>query len=113
LPCDSLAADLGFATGPRSSRIFRAGAAANSLDAYSAELLEHFQWLKEEESKNLSPAKLAEVRRELADVFIYLVRIADKLGVDLIDAAKEKIVEKGRKYPVERAKGSSRKYSEL
>jgi len=86
---------------------------AMALSVEAAELLEHFQWLKEEESKQLSLAKLAEVKAEMADVFIYLVRLADKLNVDLLSAANEKIVENATKYPVEKSKGSNRKYTDL
>ena len=56
---------------------------AMALSVEAAELLEHFQWLKEEESRLLPQAQLAKVREELADVFLYLIRLADKLGVDL------------------------------
>lgn len=86
---------------------------ATALTVEAAELLEHFQWLKEEESKQLSPQKLAEVQSELADVFIYLVRLADKLNVDLIAAANQKIAANAKKYPVEKSKGSSKKYTEF
>jgi len=86
---------------------------ASALTVEAAELLEHFQWLREEESKQLSPQKLAAVQAELADVFIYLIRLSDKLNVDLIQAAKEKIAANAKKYPVEKAKGSAKKYNEL
>lgn len=86
---------------------------AIALAVEVAEVLEHFQWLKEEESKNLSAAKHAEVKAEIADVFIYLVRLADKLNVDLIAAANEKIAANAKKYPIEKSKGSNKKYTEL
>jgi dCTP diphosphatase len=86
---------------------------ATALTVEAAELLEHFQWLKEEESKQLSPEKLAEVKAELADVFIYLVRLADKLNVDLIAAANQKIAANAKKYPVDKSKGNAKKYDEL
>lgn len=86
---------------------------ATALTVEAAELLENFQWLKDEESKQLSTAKRAEVQAELADVFIYLVRLADKLDIDLISAANEKIVENAKKYPVDKSKGSAKKYNEL
>ena len=62
-----------------------------ALIAEAAELVEHFQWLTEEQSANLSVAKLKEVEEELADILIYLVRSSDKLGINLIEAAKQKI----------------------
>lgn len=83
---------------------------AAALSVEAAELLEPFQWLTEDESRNLDPAQLAAVRDELADVLLYLVRLADKLEVDLAAAAREKIVKNGVKYPVATSKGSSRKY---
>jgi dCTP diphosphatase len=86
---------------------------ASALVVESAELLEHFQWLTEDESRALSRQQAEAVRKELADVFIYLVRLSDKLDVDLMAAAREKIGENASKYPVEKAKGSSRKYTDL
>ena len=76
---------------------------AAALTVEAAELLEHFQWLTEEQSKTLPPDKLAEVADEMADVMLYLVQIADKLGVDLLDAAAAKLVKNGVKYPVDKS----------
>lgn len=84
---------------------------AAALSVEAAELLEPFQWLTEEESRNPDPAQLAAVREEMADVLLYLVRLADRLDVDLLAAAREKMVKNGEKYPVERARGSRRKYN--
>ncbi len=86
---------------------------AMALSVEAAELLEHFQWLREEESRNLSAKQLARVREELADVLLYLVRLADKLGVDLFEAASDKMKRNARKYPVRKARGTSRKYTDL
>ena len=83
-----------------------------ALIAESAELVEHFQWLTEEQSKTLSADKLAEVEQELADIQIYLIRIADKLGVDLLKAVTNKIEINEKKYPAEKVRGSSKKYTE-
>ncbi|NOZ11171.1 MAG: nucleotide pyrophosphohydrolase [Gammaproteobacteria bacterium] len=83
-----------------------------ALSAEVAEIIEHFQWLTEEQSKNLSKDKLDEVETELADTFIYLIRLADKLGIDLLAAAKNKIEVNEQKYPVDKAKGNARKYTE-
>ena len=83
-----------------------------ALIAEAAELVEHFQWLTQEESAGLSGEKLKEVEQELADILIYLVRISDKLGVDLVKAAEEKIVLNAEKYPADVVKGSSKKYDE-
>ena len=85
---------------------------AAALSVEAAELLERFQWLSEEQSRNLSPADLARVREELADVLNYLVRLADKLDVDLLEAARDKIKLNALKYPAEKSRGSARKYNE-
>jgi len=85
---------------------------ASALAVEAAELLERFQWLTEDQSRHLPPAELAKVREEMADVLNYLVRLADKLDVDLLDAARDKIVLNAQKYPVEKARGSARKYSD-
>ena len=83
-----------------------------ALIAESAELVEHFQWLTEVQSKTLSADKLAEVEQELADIQIYLIRIADKLGVDLLEAVTNKIELNEKKYPADKVRGSARKYTE-
>ena len=86
---------------------------AMALSVEAAELLEHFQWLPEAASRELSPTMLAGVREELADVLLYLVRLAEQLDVDLVAAAHAKIDRNAEKYPVDKARGSSRKYTEL
>ncbi len=83
-----------------------------ALIVEAAELVEHFQWLTEEQSCNLSPEKLAEVELELADIQIYLISLAEKLKLDLVAAAEKKLVLNARKYPVDKARGNSKKYSE-
>lgn len=86
---------------------------AAALCVEAAELLEHFQWMTDDESKSLSPTQLAKVSEEMGDVLLYLVRLADKLGVDLLQAAAYKIDLNAKKYPAEKARGSSLKYTEL
>lgn len=86
---------------------------AAALTVEAAELLEHFQWLTEEQSRNLAADKRAEVRQEMADVLLYLLQIADKLQIDLIAAAHDKLMLNALKYPVAQARGTSAKYSEL
>ncbi len=83
-----------------------------ALIAEAAELVEHFQWLTEDQSSTLAPEKLKEVEAELADIFIYLLRISDKLGVDLLDAADAKIELNEQKYPADKVRGSAKKYTE-
>ena len=85
---------------------------AMALIVEAAELVEHFQWMKEEESTSLPPEKLSEVEQELADIQIYLIRLADKLDVDLMKAVANKIELNERKYPADKARGSSKKYTE-
>ncbi len=86
---------------------------ASALAVEAAELLERFQWLTEDQSRALSADDLARVREEMADVLNYLVRLADKLDVDLLEAARAKIVVNAAKYPVEKSRGSAKKYREL
>src|SRR5688572_33168086 len=86
---------------------------ATALCVEAAELLEHFQWMPEEASKSLSPEQLSKVGEEVADVLIYLIRLADKLDLDLLEAARDKIELNAQKYPIDRSRGSSRKYTEL
>ena len=86
---------------------------ASALAVEAAELLENFQWLTEAESQQLTPDALAAVRAEVADVLLYLIRISDKLGIDLIAAANAKIILNAEKYPVDKARGSNKKYTGL
>ena len=85
---------------------------ASALTVEAAELLEHFQWLKDGRPDELGQDKLAEVKHEMADVLVYLVRIADKLDVDLFAAVQEKMVLNREKYPAEQVRGDARKYYE-
>ncbi len=77
-----------------------------------AEIVEHFQWLTEEQTRNLPPEKLAEIREEIGDVMIYLTELAEKLGVDSVEAAKAKLVINSQKYPASLVKGKASKYTE-
>jgi len=83
-----------------------------ALIAEAAELIEHFQWLSQKESTLIQGDKLEAVRMELADIQIYLIRIADKLNVDLLDAVDKKIEINEKKYPVDKVKGQHKKYTE-
>jgi dCTP diphosphatase len=86
---------------------------AIALSVEAAELLEHFQWTPEADSKVLTADQHAKVREEIADVLLYLIRLADKLNIDLLAAARDKIQVNAAKYPVDKARGSSKKYTEL
>jgi dCTP diphosphatase len=85
---------------------------AMALSVEVAEIVEHFQWLTEPQSRELAAAKQAEVEQELADALIYLVRLADQLQIDLLEAANRKLAINEAKYPADRVRGSAKKYSE-
>jgi len=82
-----------------------------ALSVEASELLEHFQWLTEKQSSNLEQAVLSEVAKEIADVQIYLIRLADILGVDIEVAVNAKLDENERKYPSDKVRGSAKKYT--
>jgi dCTP diphosphatase len=86
---------------------------AIALSVEASELLEHFQWLSTDasERKNLSDATIKEVEKEIADVFLYLLRLSDRLGVDVVAAAEKKLAINAEKYPISLSKGNAVKYS--
>ena len=86
---------------------------AMALSAESAELLEVFQWLTEEQSRRLTPEAQAAASEEIADVLLYLVRLGDKLGIDPVAAARAKLAANETRYPVDKARGNAKKYTEL
>ena len=86
---------------------------ASALAVEAAELLEKFQWLTEAQSQALPPDAIEGVRQEVADVLLYLIRISDKLGIDLIAAAQAKMALNAQKYPVKLSRGTSKKYDQL
>jgi dCTP diphosphatase len=86
---------------------------AMALIVEAAELVENFQWLTEEQSASLPLDKLAEVEQELADIQIYLIRLADRLNIDLEQAVNAKIELNERRYPAEKVRGSAKKYTEF
>ncbi|WP_309681883.1 nucleotide pyrophosphohydrolase [Polaromonas sp.] len=79
---------------------------ASALSVEAAELLEHFQWLTEAQSRTLSAPQKSAVAAEAADVLLYLLQLCDKLGIDLVEAARLKMIVNGEKYPVALARGS-------
>jgi dCTP diphosphatase len=85
---------------------------AMALVAEAGELVAEFQWLSEPQSRAPDPEQLARIRAEMADVMLYLVRLADQLSINLIDAAQAKILDNERRYPAEKVRGSSRKHTE-
>lgn len=85
---------------------------ATALSVEAAELLEPFQWLKTGNPDELGERKHFAVRQEMADVLIYLIRLADELDIDLVAAAEEKIAHNRTKYPADKVRGHARKYSD-
>lgn len=86
---------------------------AMALSVEVAELVEHFQWLTQTESRNLSPDKRDRIKDEIGDILIYLVNLADKLGIDPVQAAHSKIEKNRVNYPVNKARGNADKYTDL
>jgi dCTP diphosphatase len=86
---------------------------AMALAGEAGELLENFQWLTEEQSRHPSPEVLAAAGEEIADVLLYLIRLSDKLGIDPVAAADRKLLANAAKYPVDKARGTAKKYTEL
>ena len=86
---------------------------ASALVVEAGELLEHFMWMPEAESRTLTPEKRAEVGAEVADVLLYLIQLARALDIDPIAAAQAKMERNAERYPADRARGNSRKYDEL
>ena len=86
---------------------------AMALTVEAAELQEIFQWLSEAKSRELSGQELEAAREELADVFIYALRMSQVLKIDLLDAATAKLEKNRQKYPVEKSRGSVKKYDRL
>jgi NTP pyrophosphatase (non-canonical NTP hydrolase) len=82
---------------------------AMALSVEVAELVEHFQWLTQEESRNLPDDKLDQVRDEIGDILIYLANLSERLGIDPVRAAHDKIEKNQIKYPAEIVKGKHRK----
>ena len=86
---------------------------AMALSVEAGELLEVFQWLTEEQSRSLAPDAHAAASDEVADVLLYLIRLCDALGIDAIAAANRKLVANAERYPADKARGNSKKYTEL
>ncbi len=86
---------------------------AMALSVEVSEILEHFQWLTQEESRNLPPEKLAEVKDEIGDVLVYLLNLADKLGIDPLEAARGKMVKNAEKYPASAVHGRAIKHTQI
>lgn len=85
---------------------------AMAMIVEAGEVVEHFQWMTEQESRNLDAETKEQVGQELSDTLVYLLRIAEVCGIDLIEAANKKIDLNAQKYPVEKCKGSNAKYTQ-
>lgn len=86
---------------------------ATALSVETSEVLEHFQWLTNEESLNLPSKDRLSVALELADVLLYLIRLADKLEIDLVRVANDKLAINAENYPISKSRGSAKKYTDL
>ena len=86
---------------------------AMSVAIEAAEIMEHFQWCSGEASLSLTEEKRAEVALEIADVLLYLMGLGRSLDIDIIKAARDKLVINGEKYPIEKTKGRATKYTDL
>lgn len=86
---------------------------AMALIAEAGELVEHFQWLSPQQAETLSAETKSEVELEIADVLLFLLRLADKLEIDPVAAAEKKMAQNAEKYPVEKSKGIATKYNKL
>jgi len=85
---------------------------AMALAGEAGELLEHFQWLTQQQSANLQPEKKEAVALEMADILIYLLRLSERLEVDIVDMAYRKMAINESRYPAERVKGDARRADE-
>lgn len=86
---------------------------ASALIVEAGELLEHFQWMTEEQSRQLPPEKVSAIGAEVADVLLYLIQLSSAMGIDPIAAAQGKLRANEERYPVARSRGNSKKYDEL
>lgn len=85
---------------------------ATALMVEAGEIAEHFQWMSEADSRKVEPAKLEKIKQEIGDVMLYLVNLSDKLGIDPVEAGREKLEINRAKYPAEKVRGKSLKYDE-
>lgn len=86
---------------------------AMAICGEAGELIEHFQWVTEEQSYCLEQEKLQQVAEELADIQLYLLLISERLGVDIVSESEKKIIKNSLKYPIDKSFGKSTKYTEL
>lgn len=82
-----------------------------ALSVEVSELMEHFQWLTEQQSKDLNNEAIEAISQEIADVQIYLLMLAEKLNINIFDSVVDKIKKNEAKYPADKVKGKSDKYT--
>ena len=82
-----------------------------SIAIEAAELMEHFQWMTEEQSTTLSPEELDEIGEEMADIVLYSLSLCNQLGLDLSESVMNKLAKNAEKYPREKVRGKSHKYT--
>ena len=85
---------------------------AMALSGECGELLEHFQWLTQQQSRDLSADKKREVSHEMADILIYLLRLSERLDIDLLQAVYEKMAINEKRYPADKVRGDARRADE-
>ena len=86
---------------------------AEAISIEAGELLENFLWLSSAESTEIGEEKLRKIENEIADVTIFIIYLCSSLGINLLDIVSDKLLVNQLKYPVSKAKGSSKKYTEL
>jgi NTP pyrophosphatase (non-canonical NTP hydrolase) len=86
---------------------------AEALSIEAGELLQNFLWKTTEQSRNLTEEELKNVKEELADIFIFLTYLSEEYKIDLLNEVEKKIAVNEAKYPVDKSRGSSKKYSQL
>ena len=86
---------------------------AEAISIEAGELLEQFLWLSTEDSKKIGGSKLKKVKEEVADILIFIVYMCDALGIELAEEVQKKVEANRKKYPVDKSKGSSKKYTDL
>jgi len=86
---------------------------AMALSVEVSEIVELFQWMGKEESYDLKEEKFQRLKNEIGDVFLYLLLLASKYDIDLVEVGRAKLKRNEEKYPVEKSRGSAKKYNEL
>ena len=86
---------------------------ATGIAVEAGELLEHFQWVDYANKDEINPKDMQKIKDEIADVLTYILLLANNLDINIFDAVREKMKKNGEKYPIHKAKGSRKKYTEF